>query len=336
MKNLFITFILAAIMTIFAWFTCAAQTNVEQQFSRFEKMAKNDKSIVTSSQNVTYHEGMLTTGSCSMCEFKIASGNTFVNDMLSAMSADESEAYHSAASSAGNKGVTYAIAYGTGKNDYQLIGVDPSYNFKVVCFKNKDHNDYRTSYAIEWKQDDNGYYTGKLCKIYGMKPDKMISNNDKEISVYKIDTLINMSINKGLEASLKQLKGLNGKNIKVYSSDLNGMNNLQWPLDDEIDEASDWLSDFGIYYNEFKEKAKGSVSKGVVYATELLNICKRAGNLLNKDERKLCIETLKECKSYCKDKYVNGLLDQAINHLSGKYKEESYSPTQSIISFEFT
>ena len=324
-------------MAILAVMRCAAQEHVANAYSKFTKAIDDD--FVTMNKNIDYRDsssGELT-GECIVKQFKLPSNKSgLIRDLTRAMSQDSEKAYHSAMGKAGSNGVTYAIAYGTGKNDYQLIGVDPSYNFKVGCFKNKDHNDYRTSYAIEWKQDDDGYYTGKLCKIYGMKPDKMISNNDKEISVYKIDTLINMSINKGLEASLKQLKGLNNKNIKVYSSDLNGMNNLQWPLDDEIDEASDWLSDFGIYYNEFKEKAKGSVSKGVVYATELLNICKRAGNLLNKDERKLCIETLKECKSYCKDKYVNGLLDQAINHLSGKYKDESYSPTQSFISFEFT
>ena len=333
MKQLFITLFMVVALALLAIFGCAAQTNVEQQFKRFDNMVKNGDISATSMQNVTYHEGNMTTGSCSVCEFRIGNRSNIVKDIVNAMSQDESNTYHSASSTAGNQGVTYAIAYGNGKNDYVLIGADPENNFKVVCFKDKENNDYRISYAIEWKQDDNGNYTGKLCKVYGMKPDKMISRNDKEINVFNIDTLISAGNLKNLKnlKGLKNfnLKGANGNtyNFKVYSNGDNLLwdENDYWPLndDDNDDQASEWLTDFGLYCCKFKEKAKQSAGNGLVYATEILKLCKRANGIINKDEKKLCIETLKECKGYTKDKFVIGLLDQAIGHLNGKNKAES-------------
>lgn len=333
MKNLFISYIVAAIMVLFAWITCAAQTHVDQQFKRFDTMVKNGDISTTSMQNVTYHDGDMTTGACSTCEFKIDRKNNIVKDIVNAMKQDESEAYHSASNTAGNQGITYAIAYGSGKNDYVLIGADTEKNFKVVCFKNKENKDYRISYAIEWKQDDNGNYTGKLCKVYGMRPDKMVSYDDKEINVFNIDTLISTSnlkeLNKLKDLKNFKLKGNGNKlNLKVYS---NGNNSL-WvddesrPLNDEEDKddiTSDWLNNFGLYSSKFKEKAKLSTRNLVMYATEILKLCKHANGILSTDEKKLCIETLKDCKGCTKDKFVIGLLDQAIGHLNGKHHDES-------------
>ncbi len=335
MKQLFITFFMAVAMALLAIVGCAAQTHVDQQFKRFENMVKNGDIATTSMQNVTYNDGDMTTGSCSACEFKIKRGSNIVKDIVSAMSQDESNAYHSASNTAGNQGVTYAIAYGSGKNDYVLIGADPEKNFKVVCFKNKDNNDYRISYAIEWKQDDNGNYTGKLCKVYGMKPDKMISYNDKEINVFKIDTLISTGSLKELEKlkTLKELKNFTLKGGKGNSLNLYGYSrgdnsfwteSDNWPLNDDDDDlASEWLTDFGLYCSKFKEKANQSAGNGLVYATEILQLCKHAEGVISKEEKKLCVETLKDCKGYTKDKFVIGLLDQAIGHLNGKIKAES-------------
>jgi hypothetical protein len=336
MNNLFISYIVAAIIALFACITGAAQTHVDQQFKRFDSMIKSGNITATSMQNVTYHNGDMTTGSCTSCEFKIEHGSNIVKDIVSAMNRDENAAYHSASSTAGNQSVTYAIAYGNGKNDYVLIGDNPKRNFKVVCFKDNKNNDYRISYAIEWEQDNKGNYTGKLCKVFGMKPDKMISSNNREINVSNIDTLIS-SNNLNALSKLKDLRNLNLNgngytlNLKEY---LNGNHSSwdddeNWPLDDEDanDIASEWLTEFGLYCNKFKEKAKQSASNGIVYATEILKLCKRASGILDKDEKKLCIETLKDCKGYSKDKFIIGLLDQAISHLKGKHNDESYFPS---------
>jgi len=327
MKNLFISYLAAAVMTFLAIFTCNAQDNVERQFQRFENMVKNDNSIVTSSKKVSYRDDKtgIITGNCAVCEFRLNADISIVKDITKAMQQDEGQAYHSASNTAGNQGVTYAIAYGSGKNDYELIGVDKNMNFKVVCFKDKNHDEYRTSYAIEWKQNDNGNYIGKLFKIYGMKPSKMINYNDKEINVFNIDTLINLGSLKKLDA-LKDLENLNIKglgndknyNFKIYSN--NGYRGFT--LNNDDDESSQWLTDFGLYCNKFKEKVQQSPTKGAVYATEILKLCKRANGVLTSGEKKLCIKSLKECQKCTDDTFVNGLLDEAINWLNGKYKKD--------------
>jgi hypothetical protein len=88
------------------------------------------------------------------------------------------------------------------------------------------------------------------------------------------------------------------------------------------DENSSWLATFGMLINKFKEKVKQSPSKGATYATELLKMCKRADGVITGSEKKLCIKSLKECQKCCSDTFVNGLLDEAVSWLHGKYKND--------------
>lgn len=341
MKNLFITTLMAVVMAIFAVFTCVAQEHVVATYDRFVQFLDTDNSIATMSKNVEYRdkESGDFTGACQVRGFYLPSNMYYlIKDLTHAMSQDNDVAYHSASSSAGNRGVNYAIAYGSGKNDFEMIGADNDMNFMVVCFKDDTRdNDYRTSYAIEWKQNNDGYYTGKIYKIFGQKPDdsnrfkiwKSGDNND--VRVY-IDSLVDLSGLKNLESfkelealkgleslkDLKLLEGLENKlgdiyNFKVYT---NRSNNKDM-------DNSDWLTTFAMYCNKFKEKAKQSPSKGAVYATELLQMCKRADGVITASEKKLCIKNLKECQKSTNDTFVVGLLDEAINWLSGKNKAQS-------------
>jgi hypothetical protein len=242
------------------------------------------------------------------------------------MSQESENAYHSAAGKAGSKGVTYAIAYGTGKNDFELIGADSDMNFMVVCFKDKQQSDFRTSFAVEWKQDDNGNYLGKIFKIYGKKPDDLVGNEGsrKGTVIYSrnggftlnVDSLIDVNglrNNELLQSLPQQLEGLrdmfgNGFSFQVYSSD------------ESYNDNTTWLTTFAMYCNKFKEKVKDSPNKGSVYATELLQLCKQAEGVITASEKKLCIRSLKECQKCTDDTFVIGLLEEAINWLNGKNK----------------
>lgn len=323
MKNLFITFFMAVAMALLAIFGCAAQDKVAEAYNKFSRVLDND--FTTMDKTINYRDAGSgePTGVCIVKQFKLPGdrGNQ-IKDMTRAMSQDSENAYHSASGKAGSKGVTYAIAYGTGKNDFELIGADDDMDFMVVCFKDKRQSDYRTSYAIEWKQDDDGSYYGKIYKIYGKKPDdyqskgvSVLKGNYKNGVSLKVDSLIDLNGLKVLEGVSPQFEMLgqqlgNGMALKVLSRTKDAVNN---------DDAT-WLTTFAMYCNKFKEKVKQSPSKGAVYATELLQMCKQADGVITDSEKKLCVKSLKECQKCSNDTFVVGLLEEAINWL--KYKNK--------------
>lgn len=348
MKNLFITIVMAAAMAILAVFGCAAQENVSKAFNNFAQEIAQGKNIYTMCKSIDYRdrESGEVTGVCLVNEFRISSHDKhLITDLTRAMSQDSENTYHSASGKAGSKGVTYAIAYGTGKNDFELIGADNDMNFMVVCFKDKRQSDFRTSYAIEWKQDSDGYYIGKIYKIFGKKPEDLLnnssSNSHKGTMLYSsngcftlnVDSLIDVNGLKSLE-SLRDLPGQlevmsdkygNGYSLKILS---NSNHN------DYMDNST-WLTTFAMYCNKFKEKVKNSPNKGSVYATELLQLCKQADGTITSSEKKLCIKTLKECQKCTSDTFVTGLLEEAINWLNGKNKAESHNVTPTHMSICF-
>ncbi len=323
MKNLFITTAMVIAMAILAVMGCAAQEHVANAYSKFSKAIDD---FVTMNKNIDYRDsssGELT-GECIVKQFKLPSNKSgLIRDLTRAMSQDSEKAYHSAMGKAGSNGVTYAIAYGTGKNDFELIGADNEMDFMVVCFKDERQSDFRTSYAIEWRQDNDDCYIGKVYKIYGKKPDDYLANdasrlknNHRNVFTLNVDSLINLSNFGNLEAVSPQLEMLgeqfgNGMALKVFSQ-----------VNDEVnDDNTTWLTTFAMYCNKLKEKVKQSPSKGAAYATELLKMCKRADGVITDSEKKLCVKNLKDCQKGCNDTFVSGLLDEAINWLNGKYKK---------------
>ena len=150
-----------------------AQEHVVEAFAEFSSAIATEHNMITMSKNVNYRDKAsgTKTGSCSVVEFHLDSHEfQFIRNIIDAMDQDRNEAYHNASGQAGSQGVTYAIAYGPGEHDYELIGADNTMNFKVYCFKDPKQEDYRTSYAVEWKQEQDNYYVGKVYCIYGMKP----------------------------------------------------------------------------------------------------------------------------------------------------------------------
>ncbi|MBQ5508511.1 MAG: hypothetical protein IIT96_01980, partial [Muribaculaceae bacterium] len=125
MRQLFITIALAAIMAILAAVGCAAQDNVASAYNKFSQCV--DGEFTTMSKVINYRDidsGEIT-GECEVKQFKLPAGKgNYIKNLTRAMAHDSDNAYHSASGKAGNKGVTYAIAYGTGKNDFELIGAD--------------------------------------------------------------------------------------------------------------------------------------------------------------------------------------------------------------------
>lgn len=323
MRNLFITIAMAVAMAVLATFGCAAQEHVAEAYNKFSRALGGDCTIMSKITNYNNPGSGDVTGECIVKQFMLPSNKVgLIKDLTHAMAQDSENAYHSAAGKAGTKGVTYAIAYGTGKNDFELIGADNDMDFMVVCFKDKKQSDFRTSYAIEWRLDNDDYYTGKIYKIYGKRPDdyqsktqSILKGNYKNGFSLKVDSLIDLNGLIVLKSVSPQLEMLgdqlgNGMALKVLSQTNDAVNN---------DDAT-WITTFAMYCNKFKEKVKQSPSKGAAYATELLTMCKRADGVITESEKKLCVKSLKECQKCCNDTFVNGLLDESINWLNGKYK----------------
>ena len=120
MRQLFITIALAAIMAILAAVGCAAQDNVASAYNKFSQCV--DGEFTTMSKVINYRDidsGEII-GECEVKQFKLPAGKgNYIKNLTRAMAHDSDNAYHSASGKAGNKGVTYAIAYGTGKNDFE-------------------------------------------------------------------------------------------------------------------------------------------------------------------------------------------------------------------------
>ena len=206
MKNLFITIVMAAAMAILAIFGCSAQDLVARAYDKFSNELSNGYTIM--SKHIDYRDKNSgeVTGVCAVNEFYLPGkkGN-LIKDLTRAMTQDGENAYHSASGKAGSKGVTYAIAYGTGKNEFELIGANSDMNFMVVCFKDKRQSDFRFSYAIEWRQDNDGSYTGKIYKIYGKKPDEVMNTSSHRPTIlYSSNGNSNFTLNVD---SLIDLKG---------------------------------------------------------------------------------------------------------------------------------
>ncbi len=326
MKNQFIIFAMAVAMAILAAFECIAQEHVASAYNKFTRALGND--FVTMNKNINYRDlnSGDVVGECIVKQFRLPSNKKeLIKDLTRAMTQDSENAYHSASGKAGSKGVTYAIAYGTGKSDFELIGADNDMDFMVVCFKDQRQHDFRTSYAIEWRLD-NDYYTGKISKIYGKKPDEIMNTSSRRPTILysssgnsnftlNVDSLIDVSSLKELKSVSPQLEMLgeqlgSGMALKVLSQ-----------VNDEVNnDDTTWLTTFAMYCNKFKDKVKQSPTKGATYATEILKMCKQADGVITESEKKLCIKTLKECQRSCNDTFVNGLLEEAINWLNGKNK----------------
>lgn len=302
-----------------------AQEHVIEAFAQFSDAIATDHNMITMSKNVNYRDkgsGVIT-GSCSVVEFELDNHEfQYIRNIISAMDEDRNEAYHNASGVAGSQGVTYAIAYGSGEHDYELIGVDNSMNYNIYCFKDAKKEDYRTSYAVEWKQDTDGNFIGKVYCIYGEKPGeaqpgkrkgKVFTFNSNDLSA--LGDLNNYSLNIdsliGTSTDFKKLKaigkGLNGSYSYSFSTSSSGKHH---------DDNASWLTDFGMLCNSFKEKVKNSPKRGAVYATELLKLCKKADDAeLTETEKKLCIKSLKQLQKLTDDTFVIGLLDEAISYL---------------------
>ena len=324
MKNLFITILLAIAMAIPATFKCAAQEHVADAYNKFS--VSIDEDYTTMCKNINYNDPKSgnVIGECIVKQFKLPANKGFLIEKLTnAMSRYSENAYHSASGKAGSEGVTYAIAYGTGKNDFELVGADNDLNFMIVCFKDKQRSDFRTSYAIEWKQDKDDYYKGKIYKIYGKKPEDyqssstlMLNKNNKSGFTLKVDSLIDLKSLNNL-SDISQLETLKEQLGNTYNFKLYSLSNNEKSTNDN----STWLTTFAMYCNKFKEKVKQSPNKGAVYATELLQMCKHADGVITAGEKKLCAKTLKECQKCSNDTFVMGLLEEAIGWLNGKNKD---------------
>ena len=333
-------FMLLVSFSVQSW----AQEHLVQAFADFSSAIADDNSMLTMNKTVHYRDkasGQIT-GSCSVAEFMLDSHEfQFIQNIIDAMDKDASQAYHSASATAGNEGVTYAIAYGDNENDYELIGADNTMNFKIYCYKDPSSQDFRTSYAVEWKPLGDGNYKGKIYRIYGRRPDtSKLARKKKTARVYsfnsddlnglnfpfdesdmesfpfkdfgengftlKVDSLIDLN-------KLSRLKSLN-----LWKESFTGNNNVSFSLNTGRDKSDDaqWLSDFGMLYNKYKERVKNSPKKGNVYATELLKLCKTAEDAhLSDGEKKLCIRCLKELQKLVNDTFVIGIFDEAINLL---------------------
>lgn len=265
----------------------------------------------------------LISGRCEIYRLDIPQNRSYLlDDLLKAFDRDQNEAYYQLMENSGNTSRrTTALTYGT-DGESVLIGENSDQNYRVICFVDKNRENYRYGYAVEWNETDNGCIAGRLTCTYGLRPN---SNNKKSISM-RLENMKDLSeLGEIIPEAIKSIKVIGKDKLKDLGN-LEGLKDLGdylGILTEEDDMAGDiitddvqWLTTFNHYRNAFNRAADRKSSTAASYATNILKLCKNADKVkLSANEKKLCVKSIKQMRQRTKDSFVQGLLDEAIDLL---------------------
>ena len=256
----------------------------------------------------------MTTSRCEVYRLNISQGKDYlIDNLLEAFDMEQGGAYYQLMENAGSSSRhSTALTYGD-KGDYVIIGDNPDNNYRVMCFLDAEHADYRTGYAIEWANNGGG----RIVTTYGRKP----SGKKTLGRISDIEDLDLSKLGEILPEAIKSIKVI-GKDELKKLGDLEGLRDLgdylgilsgQAEVDDEATtDDVQWLTQFNHYRNAFLRAVERKSSTAASYATNILKLCKKANQAnLSANEKKLCVKNIKDMRKKTKDTFLQGLLDEA-------------------------
>ncbi len=262
------------------------------------------------------------------------------HDVLDAFDSDSTAAYYSRSERPGDKDRRIlAVAYGTEGESVQ-VGKDPDTHCRVMCFADPGREGFRSSYAVEWKEESDGALTGRMISAYGKRP----ASEKRVFTFGGLEVLDSLDIDSDEVASVLRevgpaLKGVIGgiatsgaevlDELKSHGIDLEGVFDPETlkgigevvvgtvqDSDEALTDDVSWLKAFNHYRNALLRAAKRQSGSTATYASSLLKLCKQADKAgLSASEKKMCVKSLKETRKATRDTFVKGLLEEAMLQL---------------------
>lgn len=314
---------LVTAMLLLATTTVYAQKNVEKAFEDFRAAYQNNKNVACSidEEKDPVSGKLLSRGNT--CRFTLTKQDKkWLNTLLSAFQADVPAAYYYVNRDADHDTTgLYSIAYGNAR--YFTLGKDKSNRLVLISIADPADSLRRYVYAIEWNDTRQAdVITGQLYSVYGKRPSKQWFSGRISIDGMNIDewmkssrelaALKNMNLDSLMTLSAKHR--ISGKELRNM---LGAYDNVITRYRSEPKDDVDFLERFGAMKSSFMyslDKRKTADWTQVV-AGKLVKLCKNHGKLLKADEKTLCIQSLKEMKKAIDDKFIIGLLTEAIKYL---------------------
>ena len=184
---------------------------------------------------------------------------------------------------------------------------------------------HRFVYALVWNENKaTDKLTGSIYKIYSKNP-RMKANRQSVFNNFTID--FNADEYRAVFDSLGNLYRDLSKNLdekarmwmihsgKIWPKNLSKyrLNRVFSFVEDSVKTDLDFLHRFTSLrtaYKMYTDKGNLSLKTGIV--NKLLRLCKEHGYLLSPHLREVCIAELRNMQSSSKDKFLIGLLDDAI------------------------
>lgn len=219
-----------------------------------------------------------------------------IDPLRNAFYKDTECAYNVMIKSAGsNSNENRNIAYGNQLDKQIRFGAHSNHNYMVMLVRDEQDSLKRYCYAVTWYIDKKkDLLCGSLFKIYGKDP----ARRKNTYPVYTMDSYGNM---KKTDTENKEKHTL----IKIDQ--------------DSIRSDIDFLQMFGNLNVAYKKNIPFVFSNETLLiglANKILEICRKYNSLLSKNEKEICTGSLKELKKMTDNKYLSGLLTEAIASLN--------------------
>lgn len=228
-----------------------------------------------------------------------------LDKVLAAFDSDKNEAYKVLSRDAGkSNSVLSRVAYGEKLDKSVSFGSYKDRNYRLMFVR--DHNDSlrRYAYAIAWAETAKGdSLRGVITEIYGRDPQKAnsvtmltpFSSGLRHISVINSDGTITV---KDTDT---------GKEYKI-ESDMTANN--------KIETGMDFIKRFtSLRSTLLSPELIGQTTVQATLINKIVELCREHGNRLNKEERQICIKSLKDMAAGWNDPYEQDLLRLAVSSL---------------------
>lgn len=200
---------------------------------------------------------------------------------------------------------TSNIAYGQNLEHSIQFGSHRDRNYLVMLVRDSQDTLRRSAYALVWYENTkDGTFNGSITRIYSRDPKKTRS---KKTKTYVVKS--------------KKYGDIDLSELNFDNKDLN-LDNLEKNLDgesmtsyftDSMSSGTDFLRRFSDYRALYIQSMENDAS--LTYRTTLVNrivkFVKENKKVLNKSEKTVCINGLKDLKERTKDKYLALLLEDA-------------------------
>lgn len=247
-------------------------------------------------------------------------------DLRAAFYEDMPQAYSTLVKMSGNTGgERMRVSYGARLEKSVLFGTRQANNYLVMAVADPIDSLHRFVYALVWNENKaTDKLTGSIYKIYSKNP-RMKANRQSVFDNFTID--FNADEYRAVFDSLGNLYRDLPKNLDEKARMWMILSDKIWPknlskyrlnrvfsfVEDSVKTDLDFLHRFTSLrtaYKMYTDKGNLSLKTGIV--NKLLRLCKEHGYLLSPHLREVCIAELRNMQSSSKDKFLIGLLDDAI------------------------